>query len=58
MDHPQAAQMTYRQPRWQEVTSGQMQQQQEEQKEGTHVAWHLTHLEEMKVPAFSYTPND
>ena len=46
--------MTYRQPRWQEVTSEQ-QQQEEEQKEGTHVAWHLTHLEGMTVPAFSYS---
>ena len=45
--------MTYRQPRWQEATSGQ--QQQEEQKEDTHVAWHLTHLEGMTVPAFSYS---
>ena len=55
MEHPQAAQMTYRQPRWQEATSGQQQQQEEEQKEGVQVAWHLTHLEEMTVPAFSYS---
>ena len=46
--------MTYRQPRWQEATSGQ-QQQQEEQKEDAQVALHLTHLEGMTVPAFSYS---
>ena len=55
MEHPQTTHMTYRQPRWQEVTSGQHQQQEEEQKEDAHVAWHMTHLEGMTVPAFSYS---
>ena len=37
-------------------TSGSTQQPEEEQKMGAHVPWHLTHLEQMTVPAFSDTP--
>ena len=44
-ENPESAQTAHRQPRWQEATSGQAHLPQEEQKEGTPVPWHLTHLE-------------
>ena len=55
VENPESAQEVHRQPRWQEATSGQTQRLEEELKEGAQVPWHLTHLEEMTVPAFSHS---
>ena len=50
-ENPQA---THRQPRWQEATSGQVDQLEEEMKEDAHVPWNQTRLEGANVPAFLY----
>ena len=53
--HHNAEQLVMHQPQWREVASA---EHVASQMNDSPVPWQLTHLEEMEVPAFSYTPND